>query len=142
MDRIRWLRAVAMYVVVGVGNVATYLGTLAALHEMLGINVYISATIGFAAAVGVSFVLNRNLTFPGRASIAQVLRYFAILFVIMLLNHLILYITITHLRWHYMIGQLIAIAVLTPTNFAISYLLVFRPMPGDRGKGNRVHLAR
>lgn len=121
----RGARVAISYLSVGIGNILIYLSTLSILHEMLHVNVYISSVVGFMAAVSASFFLNRNLTFPGQADLSQFIMYFGILFMMMVMNQVVLYLTIEMFGWHYLVGQLVAISILTPTTFVLSYVLVF-----------------
>lgn len=122
----RKVKVTISYLTIGVGNLLVYFSTLSLLHEFLEINVYLSSALAFLAVVSISFGLNRSFTFPGQATIYQFVKYAVILLMLLFANHLILYVTIEFMRWHYLVGQAIAVSILTPTNFILSYLWVFR----------------
>jgi putative flippase GtrA len=113
------------FLLVGITTVGTYLLVMTALHELFGINVYLSSTGGFLVGVTASFLLNRNYTFKRAANVTAYFKYVCVLAGAMLLNLLIIYLTVARYGANYMVGQLLSILIITPLNFLLIYTWVF-----------------
>lgn len=115
------------YAIVGVLNtVIHFLGT-AFCVELYLLSPVPASIVGFALAVVVSFVLNRNWTFSIKdRSLERLARFSLVSVVGLLLNTLIMYFSVEILQVHYFFGLLFVLVVVPPSNFFLNLFWSFR----------------
>jgi putative flippase GtrA len=122
----------AGYAIVGGIGAALHYAVMVACVELLRVPVLAASALGFVAALVAQFALNRRWVFGSRAGVAGSFARYAITSVWgLLLNLAVLYATTSLFGWHYLIGAIVAIGVVTPMNFVLNQRWTFRA--GGRG---------
>ena len=117
----------AAYALVGaLGALVHYSVTVAAV-ELLAWNVLVASAAGFVAALCTQFVINRRYVFASAAPVAaSFARYAATSVMGLCLNLAVLHAATAFAGLHYLVGAALAIAVVTPVNFALNRRWTFR----------------
>jgi putative flippase GtrA len=114
------------YCIVGGIGTCTHFGITIALVEWAGVHPTVASIIGFVAAFVVSYVLNRSWVFPASArSWLSFVRYSVVCLSGLVLNTSIMVVTVDWLRWYYLWGLAVVVAVVPVTNFALNRLWAF-----------------
>ena len=115
------------YCVVGAIGTLVHFGITIAMVEWARTRPTAASIAGFVAAFVVSYVLNRSWVFAASArSWLSFARYSVVCFTGLALNTSIMVITVDWLRWYYLWGLAIVVAVVPVTNFALNRLWAFR----------------
>lgn len=119
----------AQFCVVGAVGYVINLGVYAALLHA-GLHYLLAATLSFLVAVANNYWLNRHWTFRERKAgvAAQGMRFFVISLASLGANLLLLHLLIT-LGLGKLVGQAVAIVLVTPLNFVGNKLWSFRHRP-------------
>lgn len=112
-----------------VGGLAFVIDFALLLHltEMVGFNYLLSATISFIVSVLFNYVLSVFWVFDGRKqcrSLLQVLLFFVLATCGLLLNNAIMWFSVEILAISYIIGKLVATAVVMIFNFVTRKILL------------------
>jgi len=115
------------YGIVGLIGTALHTALLVLLVESVRMHPVPASAAGFLAALAASFILNRRWTFgvrrPGRHAF---FKYTAVSVAGLALNGGIMFAAVEWLRLEYWIGQLVAVLVVPPVNFALNAAWTFR----------------
>src|SRR5215831_18521580 len=112
-------------IVAGIAT-CTHFGITIALVEWAGGRPTVASIIGFIAAFVVSYVLNRSWVFAASArSWLSFVRYSVVCLSGLFLNTSIMVVTVDWLRWYYLWGLAVVVAVVPVTNFALNRLWAF-----------------
>jgi putative flippase GtrA len=107
----------------------THIGLLVYFTEVLNMW-YVGATsLGFVGAFGVSFTLQKYWTFQehsGTRLPKQAFAFFALQMVNLVANAILMYVAVDLLRAHYLVAQVIVLAILALSTFVVSKKLIFR----------------
>lgn len=115
------------YGVVGVLGTIVHFGVAIVLVEWLRVDPIAATVVGFACAVVVSFVLNRNWTFGSRVALGPgLLRYLSVSLLGFALNVAIMATVTRVLLLDYRIGLAIVVLVIPATNFLLNARWTFR----------------
>lgn len=118
---------IARFSVVGFSSAVIDFGLLYILTDFFNLHYLLSATISFVMAATYNFSLNRTWTFKSRGKRRRQLPiFFGIAVAGILLNLGIMYFSVDHLGIHYMLGKVIATAVVTVWNFLGNKYITFR----------------
>jgi putative flippase GtrA len=117
----------AAYALVGALGALVHYVIIVVGVEALGWDALPASAAGFVAALVVQFAINRSVVFDARTALgASFLRYTAVSLLGLVMNLAILHATTRVLGVHYLAGALIAIAFVTPLNFALNRGWTFR----------------
>jgi putative flippase GtrA len=124
--RHNWVQ-LAKFCAVGVVGYGVNLAVYAVLIHA-GLHYLVAATCSFLVAVTSNYVLNRSWTFRDRRAglAAQGMRFFAVSLASLGANLLVLHLLVTFGAGK-LVGQAIAIVLVTPLNFVGNKLWSFRP---------------
>lgn len=116
------------YGVVGLINTAVHFLTTIALVEIGDFNPVPASVAGFLLAVLVSFLLNSRWTF-GQTDrmLERLLKFSAVSIFGMCLNTGVMYLAVETLNMHYLVGLLLVVFIVPPSNFLLNYFWSFRP---------------
>jgi putative flippase GtrA len=119
----------AQFCIVGAAGYVVNLAVYAALLHA-GLHYLLAATCSFLVAVTTNYTLNRHWTFRDRRAgvAAQGMRFFLVSLVSLGANLVVLHVLIT-LGLGKLVGQAIAIVLVTPLNFVGNKLWSFRHRP-------------
>lgn len=121
------IRKAFRYLVVGVGGLAVYAGSLIALVELLKINSVISSIIAFIISFLYNYVFNYVWVFCSTKKHIQTFpKYLIIVSIAFVLNTLIMYMTTQVFSWWYIWGQISATLIIPPLNFILNNYWTFR----------------
>jgi putative flippase GtrA len=123
--RSNWIQLAKFCVVGGVGYIVNLAVYTVLLHA--GLHYLLAATCSFLVAVTCNYFFNRHWTFRDRRAgvAAQGLRFFAVSLASLGANLIVLHVLIT-LGAGKLVGQAIAIILVTPLNFIGNRLWSFR----------------
>jgi len=108
----------AKYATVGLISAVIDFGALFILTDLVGFHYLTSATISFALAATANYWFNRRWTFKSSGKRRKQLPvFFTIAILGLLINNNIIYISVEKLELHYLLGKLIAAAIVTSWNF-------------------------
>jgi putative flippase GtrA len=114
------------YCVVGGIGTALHFGITIALVEGAGSPPTAASVVGFAAAFVSSYLLNRFWVFgPSARPWVSFVRYSIVCLSGLFLNTAIMTVTVDWLRWYYLWGLALVVAVVPVTNFALNRLWAF-----------------
>jgi putative flippase GtrA len=121
------VRRLVRYGVAGGLSALTHLGVLTVLVEWAGVTPVPASTVGFLASVVVSYTLQRSWVFanPGRHR-SQLPRFLVVTGVALGLNTSVLWVGTTLLTTHYVLVQLVALALIPLSNYLLNSLWTFR----------------
>ena len=124
--RHNWVQ-LAKFCAVGAVGYGVNLAVYAVLIHA-GLHYLVAATCSFLVAVTSNYVLNRSWTFRDRRAglAAQGMRFFAVSLASLVANLLVLHLLVTFGAGK-LVGQAIAIVLVTPLNFVANKLWSFRP---------------
>ncbi|MNH89880.1 GtrA-like protein [compost metagenome] len=116
------------YGAVGVLGTLLHMGTLFLLVEEASMHPVVASMCGFVFVLIVSYFLNKSWTFEqgGQADPIQMLKYAVVSICGLLLNTAVMYVSVQLLHWHYMLGQVIVIAVVPLSNYTLNLFWTFR----------------
>lgn len=115
------------YATVGAMSAALDFGLLFVLTDFVGFHYLASATISFVCAAFLNYMFNKKWTFQSSGKKRKQLPvFFTIAILGLIINNNIIYIAVEHLGVHYLIGKLIAAAIVTSWNFFGNKYLTFR----------------
>ncbi len=117
------------YIVAGGTATAVHYAVLIALVEWVGFAAAPSAALGALCGAGVSYWLNRRVTFAStNAGHAQAVpRFMAIALLGALLNGALVWLGVQHLGWHYLLAQALATVLVLGVTFRLNRLWTFAP---------------
>lgn len=118
----------ARYGVVGVIGTASHFGVLVALVEWAGLDYLLATTLGFIAALAVSYGLNVKWTF--RVSVSHrvaFVRYLLVSLFGLFLNNSVMFVSVELLKLHYVVGQVLVVFIIPPTNYFLNRYWSFAP---------------
>ena len=114
------------YCIVGGIGTCMHFGITIALVEWAGMRPTIASIVGFIAAFVVSYALNRNWVFAASArSWLSFVRYSIVCLTGLGLNTSIMVVTVDWLRWYYVWGLAVVVAVVPVANFTLNRLWAF-----------------
>jgi putative flippase GtrA len=126
-NRLRAYSGIFKYGVVGVLGTLVHIGVLAIMVEVFQVNAIIGSIIGFIGALLSSYLLNYHWTFESTHDhLSSFTRYLLVSLVGLGLNTLLMYLTVTVLKWWYIYGQLTVILVVPATNYVLNRFWTFR----------------
>ncbi len=117
------------YGVSGLLSLGTSLVFLYIFTELLHMWYLIGAVCAFVPAFLVSFSLQKFWTFENQSRVdirAQIIKYAVTIFSALLLNMLLLYLLVEHVRLHYIIAQFISGIAIAIYNFLFYRYIVFK----------------
>lgn len=122
------VRQFVLYSLVGVLNTAIHFGVFVVLYRWLGVAVLAASTIGYAAGLANSYLMNRQWTFSvaGGANWGELSKFIAVNLLALGLNLLTLRYLSGTLAWLPELAQVVAIAVSLMVNFAGNKWWAFR----------------
>ncbi len=116
------------YLIAGGTALVTNLFFLYALTEWLGLYYLVSVVVAFLLAVAVSFLMQKYLTFRDR-SVAnlhrQMMIYLTAAVINTGINTLLVYLFVEYGGWHYLVGQIVASAIIAIESFFVYQKLIF-----------------
>jgi putative flippase GtrA len=109
------------FALVGATATLTTYAVLILLVEGPHLGAVPASVVGYLAGAGVNYVLNYRFTFSS-SQLHQVAipRYLAVMTVGLLLNAVIMYVAVSRLAIHYLIAQLVAVAIVLVWSFALN----------------------
>ena len=115
------------YIVAGGLATVVHYAVLIALVESSGLAAAPSAAVGTLCGAGVSYLLNRRMTFSGSsAEHTQALpRFIAIALLGACLNGLLVWLGVHLLEWHYLAAQALATVLVMGLTFRLNRLWTF-----------------
>ena len=114
------------YCVVGGIGTCLHFGITIALVEGAGASPTAASVVGFGAAFVSSYLLNRFWVFgPSARPWISFVRYSVVCLSGLILNTSIMALTVDWLRWYYLWGLAVVVAVVPVTNFALNRLWAF-----------------
>jgi len=115
------------YATVGLISAVIDFGILFILTDLAGIHYLTSATISFVTAATVNYWFNRRWTFQSTGKRRKQLPvFFTIAILGLIINNNIIYFSVEKLELHYLLGKVIAAAIVTSWNFFGNRYLTFR----------------
>ena len=118
------------YCVVGGIGTCTHFGITIALVEWARVQPTTASVAGFIAAFVISYLLNRAWVFGASArGWLSFVRYSVVCMVGLVLNTSIMMVTVDWLRWYYLWGLAVVVAVVPITNFALNRFWAFPVAP-------------
>ena len=115
------------YVTVGALTAVLDFSLLYILTDIVGFHYLVSATISFIVAATTNYSFNRSWTFKSDGQRRRQLPVFFIIAVCgLLLNNFIIFASVEQLRFHYLIGKVLAAAIVLFWNFFGNKYLTFR----------------
>lgn len=114
-----------------VGIIATVIdfASLFVLKSVLGVNVYIAATIAFILALIFNYVASMKYVFAAKEGLSvqrQVIIFFATAIIGWMINQAMMYVGIEWLGIYYMLAKFLATAVTMIFNFVSRHILLER----------------
>lgn len=126
-NRVQAYSGILKYGVVGVLGTLVHIGVLAIMVEIFQVNAIAGSIIGFVGALLSSYLLNYYWTFESTHDhLSSFPRYLLVSLVGLGLNTLLMYVTVTVLKWWYIYGQLTVILVVPVTNYLLNRFWTFR----------------
>jgi len=115
------------YIVAGGVATAVHYAVLIALVELPGFSAAPSAAIGALCGAGVSYLLNRRMTFAGSSAghVQAVPRFIAIALLGAVLNGLLVWFGVQQFGWHYLLAQALATVLVMGLTFRLNRLWTF-----------------
>ncbi len=115
------------YIVAGGLATAVHYAVLIALVELTGFAAAPSAALGALCGAGVSYLLNRRVTFAASsAGHGHALpRFLAIALLGALLNGLLVWLGVQQFGWHYLLAQALATVLVMGLTFRLNRLWTF-----------------
>lgn len=108
-----------------IGTVAHYATLMVAVS--FGLDPVAASALGCSVGAAVNYVLNYHVTFRSRVDHRRSAPRFAVIAVgSLLLNTLLMAIEVKWLRFHYLVAQLIATALVLCANFLLSRIWAFK----------------
>jgi len=116
-----------LYIVAGGIATAVHYAVLIALVELLDFSAAPSAAFGTLCGAGVSYLLNRCMTFAGSGAghVQALPRFLAIALLGALLNGLLVWIGVQQFGWHYLLAQALATVLVMGLTFRLNRLWTF-----------------
>ena len=126
MPAAAWRRQFLNFVLVGLAATLTTYVVLIILVEFYAQGAVFASIIGYLAGAGVNYILNYRFTFnsaqPHQVAIP---RFISVMAIGAILNATIMYLAIHWLSMHYLLAQLIAVAVVLVWSFTLNRLWSF-----------------
>jgi len=121
-----WNRQFLKFALAGLAATLTTYAVLMVLVEFYALGAVFVSIMGYLAGAGVNYILNYRFTF-GSTQLHQVAipRFIAVMAVGAVLNALIMHLAINWLSVHYLLAQLIAVAVVLAWSFTLNRLWAF-----------------
>ena len=117
----------ARYATAGLASAVLDFSVLFILTDFGGFHYLISASIAFALAATLNYWINRHWTFKSSGQRRKQLPVFFIIAVLgLILNNNIIYMSVEQLGWHYLLGKVLAAAIVLFWNFFGNKYLTFR----------------
>ena len=115
------------YIVAGGISTAVHYAVLVALVELSGVSAALSAAVGALCGAGVSYLLNRRMTFAGsNAGHVQALpRFMAIALLGAVMNGALVWLGVQQFGWHYLLAQMAATVLVLGLTFRLNRLWTF-----------------
>jgi putative flippase GtrA len=113
--------------IVGASGMLVDFGITYLAKEKIGLNKYISNTLGFFLAATTNFIFNRLWTFESSdpAVAFQYVKFLLLSIVGVLLSNLFIYLFHGRLKWNFYLAKLVSIAIVMFWNFFVSYFFTF-----------------
>jgi len=110
------------YIVAGGIATAVHYAVLIALVELPGFPAAPSAAIGALCGAGVSYLLNRRMTFTGSSAghVQAVPRFVAIALLGAVLNGMLVWLGVQQFGWHYLLAQALATVLVMGLTFRLN----------------------
>jgi len=126
-NRQRAYSGILKYGIVGLLGTIVHIGVLALMVEVFQVNAVIGSIVGFVGALLCSYLLNYYWTFKSTHNhLSSFSRYLLVSLVGLGLNTLLMYVTVTILKWWYIYGQLSVILIVPATNYMLNRFWAFR----------------
>ena len=115
------------YIVAGGIATAVHYAVLIALVESSSLSAAPSAAIGTLCGAGVSYLLNRRMTFAGSSAghVQALPRFMAIALLGAALNGAMVWLGVQQLGWHYLLAQVLATVLVLGLTFRLNRLWTF-----------------
>ena len=115
------------YIFAGSISTAVHYAVLIALVELLGLNAAPSAAFGALCGAGLSYVLNRRMTFATSSADHKYAlpRFLAIALLGALLNGMLVWLGVQQFGWHYLLAQALATVLVMGLTFRLNRLWTF-----------------
>ena len=112
---------------VGMSGMAIDFGVTWCCKELLGLNRYVSNSLGFCLAVSSNFMLHRQFTFKGSLQPfeEQFPKFLLVSVSGLLINNILLYFSQRHLKTNFYLQKLLVIAVVFFWNYGINLIFTF-----------------
>ena len=112
---------------VGILGVAINFSLTYLQKEILKWNKYFSNTSGFCISISINFILNRNWTFRAidGALDSQMIKYFMVALIGVLLNHLVVYFGVQKFRINFYLSKVFAVGIVFIWNFLLHSFFTF-----------------
>ena len=129
----RLMRQFLKFAVVGGIGTCLDIGILFILHDLLGLNLYLSNAVSFSVAVVNNYLLNSFWTFGDQEKShgRQIVQFLIVSIVGLLLSSLLLYVFHDVFGLHYLVAKLLSILVVLFWNFTANRLWTFREHAGS-----------
>lgn len=120
------VREMLRFIQVGVASNVVYFGVLSLLHILLKVELWLGAAIAYAASTVVNYSLHHRHTFRSAERHSRALGKYAVVQAAMLaVNSLLLHLMVTRAGVHYLVGQVVAIGVVTCLTYLLSRHWIF-----------------
>lgn len=124
----RWQRHLISYLLVGGLTVLVDIGLLALLHEVGSVPLGVATTVAYCAAVGMNFLLNRNLmSSRGSRGLTRHAFRYGVLVVANYVITLVVVTTVGQVSNWYLVAKAAVVAGSTTWNFLLYRYWVFTP---------------
>ena len=121
-----WSRQFLKFALAGLAATLTTYAVLMVLVEFYELGAVFASIMGYLAGAGVNYILNYRFTFGStQLHQAAIPRFIAVMAVGAVLNALIMHLAINWLSVHYLLAQLIAVAVVLTWSFTLNRLWAF-----------------
>ena len=115
-----------MFALVGTAATIVTFAVLIISVEVLHANAIMASVVGYALGIVVNYILNYRYTFGSDQHHHVVMPKFLVVMVIgMFINTAVMYLGINWFRFHYMLAQLIAVAIVLMLSFTANRLWTF-----------------
>jgi len=130
---------IARFSAVGATSAIIDFGVLYLLTDIVGFHYLLSATISFILAAGYNFSLNRAWTFKSNGSRRRQLPIFiSVALIGILINNGIMYLTVEHFGFHYLLAKVFSTAIVTVWNFFINKYITFKKIEVNKTEESEI----
>jgi putative flippase GtrA len=120
-------REVSLFVVVGLAATACNAVVAIAVQKLFGLAPLVASLVGYASAVGISYLGNSLLTFRRPVMHGpQFVRFAAISLAGFAINQTIVYVATAHFRWPLALAEIPVVLIVPPATFLMSKFWAFR----------------